>query len=105
MQDVSGFGVSLQIVASSTFPAGFTVTEFADDVDPFDIPSIQIADKAMGVNGDLIIWSKPNPINITVGVIPNSDDDKNLGILLEANRVGRGKISAQDVVTITAIYP
>ena len=68
MENISGFGSSASIIASKTFPIGLYLTEFADDTDPFDIPSIQIADKAMGVNGELIIWSKPNPINVNIVV-------------------------------------
>ena len=103
--DVSGFGLRLRITASRTFPAGFTVTQFADDADPFDLPSIQVADKAMGLNGDLVTWSKANPINTTVNVIPGSEDDRNLAVLLEANRVGRGKSGARDTITMTGTYP
>jgi hypothetical protein len=103
--DVSGFGSQVQVKASETFPNGFTVSQFADDADPFDIPSLQIADTAMGLNGDLITWSKANPIKITINVVPGSEDDINLGILLEANRVGKGKTSARDRITIIAAYP
>jgi hypothetical protein len=103
--DISGFGAQVEVKASATFPSGFTVSQFADDGDPFDIPSIQIADKAMGLNGDMITWSKANPILITISVIPNSEDDINLAILLEANRVGKGKASARDEITISAVYP
>lgn len=105
MADISAFGIRVQIVASVTFPAGINVTQFADDGDSLDVPSQQIADKAMGVNGDLITWSKANPITITLNVIPNSEDDKNLQVLLEANRAGRGKRPARDVITMTAVYP
>lgn len=105
MQDISGFGLQVRVVASETFPEGFTITQFADDGDPFDFPSMQIKDKAMGVNGDLITWSKANPIEITVNTIPNGEDDANLGVLLEANRVAKGKKVVRDVVTMTAIYP
>lgn len=105
MQDISGYGLRLNIKASNTFPAGFTVTQFADDADPFDSPSIQIKDKAMGLNGDLVLWSKANPIPITVNVVPGSDDDKNLAVLFENNRVGKGKQSVQDKITMTAIFP
>lgn len=105
MQDVSGFGLRIRLTASVTFPAGITLTQFADDADPFDIPSVQVADKAMGLNGDLITWSKANPITPTINVIPNTDDDRNLAILLEANRVARGKLSARDVITLTGVYP
>lgn len=105
MQDISVFGIRVQVVASQTFPSGINITQFADDADPFDAPSMQIRDKAMGVNGDLISWSKANPIAVTLNVVPNSDDDKNLSVLFEANRVGKGKQGARDIIAITAVYP
>ncbi|OJW21169.1 MAG: hypothetical protein BGO49_24455 [Planctomycetales bacterium 71-10] len=104
-QDISGFGLVVNVIASSTFPAGFVVTQFADDSDPFDIPSVQIADKAMGVNGDLVVWSRAVPIDVSISVIPGSPDDANLGILAQANRPGRGKAPALDSITLTGIYP
>lgn len=104
-QDISGFGLQINIVASVTFPTGFIVTQFADDGDPFDLPSIQIADKAMGLNGDLITWSKASPLLVTINVIPGSDDDKNLSIVFDANRVGRGRKPVRDSITMTGIYP
>ena len=103
--DISGFGVEAQLVASSTFPSGFTITEFADDADPIDIPSQQIADKAMTLNGDLVTWSTANHIPVTINVIPGGDDDLNLSVLLEANRVGQGKTSARDVITYVSTTP
>ena len=105
MQDISGVGLQVRVIASVTFPAGFSVTQFADDADPFDIPSIQIADTAMGLNGDMVWWSKAQIIPMTMNVIPNSDDDRNLAVLLEANRVGKGKKPAGDVITVVGIYP
>ena len=103
--DISGFGVEARIVATTTFPTGFSVTEFADDADPIDIPSQQIADKDMSLNGDLVTWSTANHIPATFNVIPGSDDDINMGVLLEANRVGQGKSSARDVVTAVITSP
>lgn len=105
MTDISGYGLRINIVASNTFPASFSVTQFADDVDPFDLPSLQIADSAMGLNGDLISWSKANPIKISLSVVPNTPDDTNLSILFEANRVGKGKVGAKDIIIMTGIYP
>ena len=105
MADISGFGLEVRIVASVTFPAGISVTQFADDSDPLDLESIQIADKAMGLNGDLIKWSVATPIPMVVSVIPRSEDDINLSVLAEANRIGRGKTSAQDVITGVVTYP
>lgn len=105
MNDISGFGARIQVVADKTFPAGFSLSQFADDSDPFDSPSVQIRDKAMGLNGDLITWSKATPLTLALAVVPNGDDDRNLQALYDANRVGKGKTGAADVVTITVVYP
>lgn len=105
MQNVSGLGLRLRLIASVTFPAGITITQFADDADPFDLPSQQLADKAMGMNGDLVIWSKANPALVTVNVIPDTEDDRNLSVLAEANRAGRGRSTARDVITLIGVYP
>ncbi len=103
--DISGYGSSLQIVASNTFPVGFEVTQFADDSDPIDSPSLQISDNAMGLNGDKVTWTTANPIPITTNIIAGSDDDANLALLFEANRAGRGKESSKDVITMLVTYP
>lgn len=104
-EDISAFGLSVRLLASNTFPVGFNVTQFADDSDPLDIASLQIADNAMGLNGDLVSWSTANPILMTLNVIPGSDDDRQLAILFEANRVGRNKRSARDTITGIVSYP
>lgn len=105
MSDISVFGLKVRVIASNTFPTGFSGTEFADDADPFDLPSMQIADKAVGPNGDLMTWGTANPIEITLNVIPNSDFDQNLSILFDANRPGRGKSRAADNITMVGYYP
>jgi hypothetical protein len=105
MIDTSVFGSSAQIVATNTFPNGFTVTEFADDADPLDSPDLAVAATAMGPNGDLVTWSAPQGIEMSVNVIPNSDSDTNLYALLDANRVSKGKSGARDVVTLVWTYP
>lgn len=105
MENISGFGTQINLIASNTYPIGVNLTQFADDSDPIDFPVLQIADAAMGLNGDLIPWSKANPIKVTLNIIPNSLDDETLSILLEANRVGRGKTGAQDTITMAVLYP
>lgn len=104
-QDISGFGIQVTVVASVTFPNGFTVTEFADDADPFDVPSQQLSESVMTLNGDLLSWTTANIIPATLNVIPQSEDDVNLAILAEANRVGRGKTSARDRITLSGVFP
>ena len=102
---ISAIGVSVRVIASRTFPVGFTITEFADDADPFDIPNIDIATPTLNVNGELVRVSTPVPIVITLNVIPHSDADNNLAIIFEANRATRGKRHAGDIITLTGIYP
>lgn len=103
--DISGFGLRINLIASNTLPIGLNLTQFADDSDPLDIPSIQIADSAMGLNGDLITWSKANPIKATLNLIAGSEDDTIMALIFEANRVGRGKTGARDIITMTVMYP
>jgi len=104
-QNISGFGLRVQIVAKSTFPAGVTISQWADDTDWLDLPSMQIADKAMGGNGDLLTWSKANPIILNLAIVPTSDDDQALSILFENNRAALGKSSVRDEITLVAMYP
>lgn len=105
MENVSATGLEVTIKASATFPAGFTVTSFVDDADPLDGQNIDIADSAMGINGDLIVWNAPKPLAITINVIPGTEDDKNLELLAEANRVAKNKSFARDTITMTFYYP
>lgn len=105
MTDISASGVSILVASTVLFPAGFVVTQFADDADPFDIPEIEIATEAMNVNGEIVTWTTPKPINIMMNIIPGSDDDRNLALLFAANRAGYGKSIIPETVTITASYP
>lgn len=105
MEDISGNGIRILCRASVTFPAGFPISQFADDADPLDFPDQAVQAGAMTLNGDLVTWSSANPIAPTINVIPGGPDDTNLQILWEANRVGRGKRSARDVITWVVYYP
>lgn len=105
MHDISAIGVSTRVIASLTFPVGFTITEFADDADPFDLPAIDIATPSMNVNGDLVVFSAATPILITLNVIPGSEADNNLSVIFEANRPGKNKRHAGDIITLVANYP
>jgi hypothetical protein len=105
MSNISAFGYVITIIASNTFPVGFTVTQGASDGDPLDMPSVKIGDLVLGVNGDPISWNKAIPLPMTLSVIPGGLDDINLTILANANRVAQGKSSAQDIITATIVYP
>jgi hypothetical protein len=103
--DISGNGVTIIVAGSKTFPVGFPVTQLADDVDPLDFANLQLSETAMGVNGDMLSWTTPKPIEFTLAVVPNGVDDIALSVLHEANRGAKGKASAKDSITVTIIYP
>lgn len=104
-QDISIFGLTGNLNASKTFPNGIPLSSFADDGDPLDSPDLAIADMAMGPNGDTITWSRPQLIEISFTLIPQSQDDLNMTVLVDANRVAKGKSSARDAITIVWTYP
>jgi hypothetical protein len=103
--NISTVGISARLVASKTFQSGFDISEFADDADPLDSPDLAVADTGFATNGTMVIWSRPAGIEMALNVIPMSEAAVNLSILLEANRVGKGKVSAQDKCTLVWTYP
>ena len=105
MHNVSATGIKMRLVASLTFPAGFDITQFADDGDPLNSENLTIAETAAALNGDLVAWGKPNVIPLTVAVLPDTDEDRNLSILWNVNRIGKNKIAVQDIITLVVTYP
>ncbi len=59
----------------------------------------------MGLNGDMVSWSVAQVLQVTLNITPNSDDDRNLAILAEANRIAKGKRSVNDEITMSISYP
>lgn len=105
MINISGFGLGAQVTASRTFPNGFGITAWADDADPLDSPDLELADTGMGLNGDMVVWSRPTGIEVSINVIPGSEEDINLDVLAQANRVAKGKIGARDLIGMVFNYP
>lgn len=104
MADVSAIGLGVTIKASNTFPGGFQITEFSDDTDPVDLPAVDVAELGMDVNGNLVSWSSPTPQTVTISVLPGTEGDDNLQVLLQANRAAKGRTVARDVVTLVVTY-
>lgn len=102
--DVSATGFSLTLHATYTFPASVQLTAFADDADPFDLPVAEAAQVGMDVNGNLVSWSAPQPQQVVVNVLPDSEEDYALGVLLEANMAKRGRRPIGDLITLVASY-
>lgn len=104
-QTISGFGIEIRLIATTTYPLGITITQLADDTDPFNLPDVTIGESSMGVNGDPLFWSKATIIQWGLSVAPNTEDDQNLQLLWDVNSVGKGKASVDDQILITATYP
>ena len=105
MFNISAFGITLNVIASNTFPNGFPVTAFADDADAVDAPDHDVADTGEGPNGNMVIWNRAVPLEVSYNLIPSSPEDVNSNILLEANRPGVGKAPARDIITLVMTYP
>lgn len=105
MEDISGIGITVTIFASKTFPAGLTLSQFADDADPLDLPDIEILSEGMNVNGELVTWLTPKPLPVDLNIIPNTEDARNLDILFDANRPAYKKVAVRDIITLVVNYP
>ncbi|MBR2505362.1 MAG: hypothetical protein IKB70_00265 [Bacilli bacterium] len=104
MQDISGLGSEVTIVAVPTFPQGFTITDFASDSDPVVIDDVEVTNTEVGVNGDVVSWHRATTIPVEIAVIPNSSSDRNLQILVNSNRGAKNKVSLDDEITMTIAY-
>jgi len=105
MAIISGAGIKIQLIASVTFPFGIDITQLADDTDPFSFVDMTIGEGAIGVNGDPVFWSRAALVPFQLSIVPNSDNDKDLQVIFDSNRVGQGKLSVDDEIFITGIYP
>lgn len=101
MIDISMQGAKITLQCSA-ISAGNIVLEFSDEGTPIEIPDIEVASSAMTMNGELVTWTKPNPINFSITVIPGSASDNALRNLLYAGHVGgrKGKAINQEYVHI-----
>lgn len=98
--DISGSGVSILLSASILFPAGIEISELADDIDAVDHSDWTVGDNAVGLNGNYLYWVIKNPFTVTVSVVPDSQTDNNLAILLQSYRNGNSGI-----ITLAITYP
>lgn len=78
------------------------ITEFSDEGTPIDIPALEVAAGSMNLNGNLVTWTKPNPINVSFTLIPGSDSDNNLRSFLSAVSIG-GKGASVGEAYITSM--
>jgi hypothetical protein len=105
MQNISGFGAKVTVLALQTFPMGFTLSEFADDVDPIIFEEVQPVGYEMMYDGGLYSFESAAPVLAHVSVIPGSEDDMNLRILLSNKKSGPSILPIEDVTSMSIQYP
>lgn len=105
MQDISGFGTTITLIATRSFPFGFTLSKFADDVDPIAAEAVEPNGYEMLYDGTLFAYGKAAPIKVSVSVIAGSVDDINCKLLVSANKSSGSVIPLPDVTSMVITYP
>lgn len=105
MINISGYGTKVNIVALQTFPMGFTVKQFADDADPISVDQTEPVGYDLQFDGGIVVYDKAAVVRVSLSVIPNTDDDINLKLLLQARKGGFKWLPIQDVTSMVINYP
>jgi len=104
MIDISTAGSGVTIFSLSSFPMGFRLTAFADDVDALNIEATEVSGFEKLYDGNIFTFDKTSPILLTVGIIPNTEDDINLKIMLQKRKSTSSIIPVADDATIVIVY-
>lgn len=92
------------ISATNTFPLGFEVSDFADDVDPCELPEVPLGVGVKDLNGRVFFQNVAPIIPIYVNVIAYSPSDKRLQTLYNSNLSASNKVSNSDIITLMLKY-
>lgn len=103
-KNISAFGTKISIVSTVTFPYGFTLSQFADDVDPLVVEDLVVSKHEMLLNGKILGYRTANATIVELAVIPGTNDDANLAIILAANRVKTKILPTPDILVMTIGY-
>ena len=112
MVNSTGTGATVLITCSSlseiVSTGGALVSNFSDQSNPVSVTSPQVADGQVGPNGQLVTWTTPNYIDVTISVIANSVDDYMLTAILMGVRKCAGLTSIgtpPPIFTLAVTYP
>lgn len=104
-KDIGALGSSITVIAVPTFPQGLVIRDFATDVDPWVVEDVEVTNTEVGVNGDVVSWHRATTIPAELSVIPNGESDRNLQILVNANRGAKNKVATNDDITVIVTSP
>ena len=85
MLDISMAGATISIQGALN---AVNITEFADDGTPISVSDIEVAGSGMNLNGTLVTWYKPNPVEVSFSLIPGSQSDRDLSAFLRSVSIG-----------------
>jgi hypothetical protein len=105
MIDVSAFGAGITIVALTSFPMGFSLSSFSDDEDPLNVEQLEVSGYEKLYDGSIFTFDKTSPVLLSVGVMPNTDDDTNLKILLQMRKSSPQLLPLPDTTSMVITYP
>lgn len=93
------------IFSTNSFPMGFKLSSFADDEDSLKIEQCEVSGFEKLYDGTIFGFDKTSPILLSMAIIPNTDDDINLKILLQKRKSNSTYIPLLDGVTMVISYP
>jgi hypothetical protein len=105
MIDISTAGSGITIFSLTSFPMGFLLSSFADDVDSLSIEETEVSGFEKLYDGTIFAYDKTSPVLLTVGIIPNTEDDINLKILLQKRKSNPTFLALPDTITMVISYP
>jgi hypothetical protein len=85
MVDISMAGTTISIKGAKSF---VNINEFSDDGTPISVSDIEVAGSAMNLNGVLVTWYKPTPIEVSFSLVPGSPSDIALNNFLRSVSIG-----------------
>jgi len=104
MIDISGFGTGITIIATTSFPVGFTLSSFADDEDALNVENTEVSGYEKLYDGSIFTFDKTSPLLLSVGVIPNSSDDSNLKVLMQMRKSSPQLLPIVDTTSCVICY-
>lgn len=104
MQNVSTFGTNVKVIALTSFPMGFSVNDFADDVDPIVAKETDPTAYELLYDGTMFAYDKASVIEVDLSVIAASPSDINLKIMLQT-RKSTTNFLKMDITSLVISYP
>jgi hypothetical protein len=105
MIDISAFGTGITVIATTSFPVGFSISSFADDEDPLNVENTEVSGYEKLYDGSIFTYDKTSPLLLSVGVIAGSDDDINLKILMQMRKSSPQLLPLPDTTSMVICYP